>query len=554
MVKLFKHTIIILTKAQNNIFSAAFVIMVTVMLSRFLGLFRDRLLAGRFSPDELGIYYAAFRIPNMIFELLVMGALATAFIPVFTGYLDTKGKEKAFEMASMVINAGILLFALFSIPICIFSDPISRILAPGFTNDQVILMSSFTRIMVLAQVFPLIIGNFFTGILQSYRNFIIPSIAPVVYNIGIIFGIILLTPFIGLYAPVIGVVIGSVLFVLVQIPLVLSYGYSHKWSFTFNHPGIYEVGKLMLPRTLGLAVSQIDTTFDLILSSLLGAAAVTVFNFAQHLQQVPIGLFGASIAQAALPTLSSLYAQKDSENFKTIFLSAYNQILFAVIPLSVILIVLRIPIVRLVFGASTLFDWMSTVSTGKTLALFSISLFAQALVNLLARAFYAMHDSRTPVIIGTISVAVNTVLSVLFVMYYHMDVWSLGLSTSISSTINLILLLYYLDIKVGYFNRYALLVTPFKILLSGLVAGVALYIPIKLLDQLVFDTTKTLNLFMLTSISTFFGMTVYFFLAWFMDVPHVDIMFKLWNKVKNLRRGVFMDTTSEMVNVVEREI
>lgn len=553
MVKLFKHTFAFFSKSQNDILSASSVIMMTVALSRVLGLFRDRLLAGRFTPTELGVYYAAFRLPNMIFELLVMGALSTAFIPVFTTYIETKDKEKAFKMAASVINIGILLFAIGSVPILLFAKQVSYLLAPGFNDEQLTLMASFTQIMIVAQVFPLIIGNFLTGMLQSFRNFLLPSLAPVVYNVGIIAGIIFLSPVFGLYAPVIGVVIGAVLFVLVQIPLIITLGYRHSMHFSLKDPGTRLVGKLMLPRTLGLAVSQIDTTVDLVLSTLLGAAAVTTFNFAQHLQQLPIGLFGASIAQATLPTLSSCFAKKNMDEFKRIFLSSFHQILFLVIPLSAIFIVLRIPMVRLVFGASTLFDWGSTVVTGKALAYFSISLFAQAGVHLLARSFYALHDTRTPVLIGAFSVMINVVLSVLFIVFWHLDVWTLGLSTSISSITNMVLLLYFLDRHVGGFDRYQLIFPTFKIVLSGLVTGVALYIPLKLLDQLVFDTTRTFNLLLLTGVSTMIGLSVYFFLAWFLDVPQVALVWKLFTKAKHIA-PVAIDTTQEMVNVQEKEI
>jgi putative peptidoglycan lipid II flippase len=528
--------------------------MVTVFLSRILGLLRDRLLAARFTPDELGIYYAAFRIPNMIFELLVMGALATAFIPVFTTILSKKGKDQAFRMASSIINIGLIIFALFSLPIIFFPREISLILAPGFSESEIMKMSSFTKIMVVAQVFPLILGNFFTGILQSFKNFIIPALAPIVYNVGIIIGIIFLTPLIGLYAPVYGVVIGAVLFTLIQIPLVLNLGYRHFWRVSLKDEGIKEVGKLMLPRTVGLAVSQIDTTIDLILSSLLGAASVTIFNFAQHLQQVPVGLFGASIAQAALPHLSSFYAEEERQEFRKIFLSSFHQILFLVIPASSILIVLRIPVVRLVFGASTLFDWESTVATGKTLAFFSLSLFAQSLVQLLARGFYALHDTKTPVVVGVFSVLLNTILSVILVIFYHQGVYALGLSTSIASITQMFILLFYLDRKIGSFDRYTLIIPTIKILLSGLVTGVALYIPIKLLDQLVFDTTRTINLLLLTGIATFAGLSVYLFLSWFLEVPQMNVVVKMIERARRLKKGVMIDATGEVVNIQESKI
>lgn len=528
--------------------------MTAVAVSRILGLLRDRLLAAQFTPGELGVYYAAFRLPNMIFELLVMGALATAFIPVFTAHLTTKGTKDAFAMASSVINIGLLIFGIFSVPMVIFAKQLCHLLAPGFDTNQITLMASFTQIMILAQVFPLIIGNFFTGILQSCRNFLLPALAPIVYNLGIIIAILTLTPFIGLYAPVIGVVLGAIFFAVIQVPTVVALGYKHDLRFSWSDQGTREVGKLMLPRTLGLAVSQIDTTIDLVLSTLLGASAVTVFNFALHLQQLPIGLFGASIAQATLPSLSSYFAQKNLDEFKKIFISSFHQILFLVIPFSAILVVLRIPMVRLVFGASVLFDWESTVATGKTLAFFSLSLFAQALVHLLARTFYAMHDSRTPVVIGAFSVIINTVLSLLFILVYHYQVWSLGLSSSIASIVNMIFLLIFLDRKVGSISRFQLLFPAFKIFLAGLVAGIALYIPIKLLDQLVFDTTKTISLIMLTGVSTVIGLSVYIFFAWFLEVPQVAILTKIFQRLKEPRRGVVIDTTQEVVNVQQKEI
>ena len=551
MVKIIRNTLTILTRREKNILSAASVIMTAVAFSRVLGLLRDRLLAARFSPEDLGVYYAAFRLPNMIFELLVMGALATAFIPVFTSYLDTKSKEEANRLASSVINLGLVLFFFLSLPLMFFTSEISRKLAPGFNEEQIKLMVSFTRIMIIPQVFPLIIGNFLTGILQSYRNFLVPALAPVAYNLGIIAGILFLTPLFGLYAPVFGVVLGALLFVLIQIPTILSYGYRHQLSFDYHHPGVRTIGKLMGPRTLGLAVSQIDTTIDLVLSTLLGASSVTVFNFAQHLQQLPIGLFGVSISQASLPALSSAAARKDLPEFKKIILSSFHQILFLVMPLSSILIVLRIPLVRLVFGSSTLFDWGATVATGLTLAYFSVSLFAQSLVHLLARGFYALHDSRTPVAVGAAAVLINTVLSVLFILVYKLPVWSLGLSASVASIFNMFLLLIFMIKRIGNFSFDELIFPMFKIFLSGLVAAFALYIPIKVLDQLVFDTTRTFNLMVLTGISTFCGMAVYLFIAWFLDVPQIAVIFKIFQRLKPKEKGILLDTPQEVVNLQE---
>ncbi|MCL5095913.1 MAG: murein biosynthesis integral membrane protein MurJ [Patescibacteria group bacterium] len=539
ITKLFSHQ-------HQTIIGAAMVIMGTVFASRILGLLRDRMLAARFSPEELGVYFAAFRLPNLVFELLVMGAVSVAFIPVFTDYRNSKEKDKAWQLASSVINIGLLAFGLLTIPLFIFSTQICRLIAPGFNENQISQMIIFTRIMLLAQVFPLIIGNFLTGILQSFKHFLIPALAPVAYNLGIILGILFFTPVFGLYGPVFGVVLGAVLFMLIQIPLTKSLGFRYFWSFNFSDPGVREIGKLMLPRTFGLAVSQIDTTVDLILSTLLGARMVTIFSFAQHLQQLPVGLFGVTIAQAALPTLVEVKSKDNLEEFKATFLASLHQILFLVLPATAILVVLRIPIVRLVFGAAR-FDWAATVLTGKTLAFFSFSLFAQATIQLLARGFYALYDSKTPVIIGIVAVAVNTILSIYFIQFLKLPIWGLGLSTSVASVFNAIFLLLFLDRKVKTFNRGHLIFPAIKIFLASLITGVCLYIPMKLLDQLVFDTTKTVSLILLTGTVTIIGISVYIFLAWFFKIEEVVVFFNLAKKVTKVRQ-ILIDTSSEVIN------
>ncbi|MBI5449228.1 murein biosynthesis integral membrane protein MurJ [Candidatus Gottesmanbacteria bacterium] len=533
-------------RKQQSIGSAAFVLMVMVFVSRVLGLVRDRMLSARFSPDELGVYFAAFRLPNLLFELLVMGAFTSAFIPVFTKYIVKNQEQDANRMAATLINISLVVLAVLMIPLLVWTREISEFLAPGFSLAQIDQMIIFTRIMMLSQVVPLLVGNFFTGILQSYNLFLVPALAPVVYNVGIIAGIIFLSPAFGLYAPVIGVGAGAVLFFLIQIPLIMAVGYRHRLIADIEHKGVREVAALIGPRTFGLAVSQIDTTVDLMLATLLGARMVTIFNFAQHLQQLPVGLFGTTIAQAALPTLSLASVKDDVESFKRSLLSAMHQILFFVLPVSVLFIVLRIPIVRLVFGASR-FDWAATVATGMTLSTFSISLFAQSLTHVLARGFYALYDTKIPVTIGVIAIGINTVFSILFIQYYKLPIWSLGLSTSIASFVNAGVLLVLLDRRLNNFSRRELLLPPLQMMIAALIAGVIIYIPLKLLDQLVFDTTRTFGLFLLTGISGLLGLTMYLFIAWVLGVGEVHSFIRLLKKVR--RSGtVLLTPASEVVN------
>lgn len=534
------------SKKQTTIGSAAGVLALMVLVSRVLGLVRDRLLSSYFAPEELGVYFAAFRIPNVIFELLVMGALTAAFIPVYTKYLADNRERDAERLATVLINLSVIILAIVAIPLFIAAPAISRLLAPGFDEAQIVQMSTYTRFILLFQVGPLLIGNVLTGILQSHSLFLVPAAAPVFYNVGIIIGTVALSSVWGLWGPIVGVAIGAVLFAAIQIPLVIRLGYRHTLDIDPKLPGVQEVGRLMGPRTLGLAIAQIDITVDLMLASLLGARMVTIFNFAQHLQQLPVGLFGTTIAQAALPSLSQFAAKDKKEEFIATIHAAIHQILFWVLPASVLFMVLRIPVVRLVFGASR-FDWAATVDTGMTLSAFSVSLFAQALIHILARGFYALYDSKTPVGVGIVTVILNSVLSTLFILVFHLPVWSLGLSTSIASIINATALLYLLDKKMRGIISRVLVVPAIKMGIAAAVTGAALYVPLKLLDQLVFDTTRTFGLLFLTGISAGLGIVTYFFLSWVLGVTQVYSVLKVTRKITAFR-GFFLEPAQEVVN------
>jgi len=533
------------TKKQSSVRSAATILMAMVFASRVLGLIRDRLLAARFSPDELGVYLAAFRMPNFLFELLVMGALTSAFIPVYTKYISQGKQEEAWRISATLINVSVILLLVVAVPLLLWTKQISSLIAPGFNQIEIEQMVEFTRFIVVLQVLPLLIGNFFTGILQSHSMFFLPALAPVVYNLGIIVGIIAFSGRFGLWAPVFGVGVGACLFMGIQIPSLLKLGYRHKAVFDVKNEGVKEIGKLMVPRTAGLAVSQIDTTVDLMLSTLLGARMVTVFTFAQQLQQLPIGLFGATVAQAAFPLLSQASASENKEQYVKTITSALNQIVFFIMPVSVLFIVLRIPIVRLVFGASR-FDWQATVLTGMTLSAFSVSLSAQALSQLVTRGFFALYDTMTPMIIGIITIAMNTILSIIFIQVMHLPVWALGLSTTIASFFNVIFLLIYLERRIGTKLLKQLLATPAKIIVASLLTGVALYIPLKLFDQLVFDTTRTFGLFLLTGVSGMIGGSVYMFLVWMFGVTEAKSFLAMLTKFRHPKQ-IIIEPANEVV-------
>lgn len=516
-----KNIFSLLYSRQTSILSGAVVIMTTMLLSKVLGLIRDRLLAHVFSPDKIDIFWAAFRLPDLIFQIVILGALSVAFIPVFTEELGSRGKEKAFEMARAVLNMFLAIFILATVLIYFLAQPIiAHFIAPGFALEKQMQVVSLTRIILFGQVI-LVLGSFFIGISQSFQRFIIPSLAPVFYNFGIILGVVFLSKSFGIMGAALGVVLGASLHVLVQVPLIWSLGFRFKLSLNFFHSGVKEIIQLMSVRTLGLAAEQVNETVGVALASLVSIGSVTYLTFAQHLQVVPIGLFGATLAQAALPILAYERARGKIEEFKITILTTLHQILFLTLPATAILIVIRIPVVRLVFGASQ-FDWEATVLTGATLAFLSVGLAAQAIALLLVRGFYALKDTKTPVAVSLIVVSLNILLSVYFIVFLKLDVWSIGLANSISTVTSGVLLFWALHFKVGKFNLKAVLNPFLKMLMATIIMGMALYIPIKLLDQVIFDTTRTINLLALTSLSAIFALSIYVLLVRFLQVRELD--------------------------------
>jgi putative peptidoglycan lipid II flippase len=524
-----KSLLSLLSARQNSILSGAFVLMVTVFASRFLGLIRNRLLVHNFDTTQTDIFLGAFKLPDLLFQLLIFGTLSVAFIPTFTEIVSKKGDEEAFDFASKVLNLSMLLFAVLAVVCFIFVDQFNSILLPGFDGARKELANQLTRVILFSEIL-LVVGSFFIGIANSYQRFIFSALAPLFYNLGIILGIGILSQYWGLFGPAIGTVIGAALHVLIQIPVIKSLGYKYTFSFDFFNSGVRDLFRLMSIRNIGLVAEQINDAVGVALASLVSASSITLLTFAQQLQAVPIGLFGATIAQAALPVLSRETASQEKGLFRYTLLTTMHQILFLTLPAAAILIVLRIPVVRLVFGASQ-FDWADTVLTGRTVAMFSVGLVAQSIVLLLVRGFYALKDVRTPVIVSITSVFINISLSLIFVKGLGLDVWSLGLAYAVSMNFSMFALLFFLNREAGGFSKRALIVPAIKMLFAAVIAAIALYVPIKSLDQLVFDTTKTVNLIILTSIASAFGLFVYLLMVWVLKVKELMTFIELLKKV-----------------------
>jgi putative peptidoglycan lipid II flippase len=514
--KLLKNGKNLFLSRQSSILGAASVLMATVAISRVLGLVRSRLLAQYFTPEEAAVYFAAFRLPDLVYNLLIFGALSVAFIPVFSRLVETEGRQKAFHFAEGLLTLGLLLFGLASLLAIIFAPTISLVIAPGFNENQREEMISLSRLLFGAQ-FLFVIGGLLTSVLQTFKHFLIPALSGILYNVGIIIGIVVLTPYLGINGVVVGVLIGAALYVLIQLPLAYKVGFRFKWSSDFSQPGVREVWKLMLPRTIAIAGDQLRTTFNLSLASIISVGSVTMLTLAQQLYLVPVGLFVATMAQAVLPVLSKLEAKGDKQSFVKTLVTSLHQVIFLILPAAVILIVLRIPVVRLAFGADQ-FTWEATVLTGKTVAMLAIGLAAEAVIVMLMRAYYALHDTATPVKIALIGLLIDVLASVIGVFVFGLDVWVLGLSSTIGGIFSAIVMFVLINQRVGGLWSREFFSPFFRMLVAAFVMAVSLYIPIKLLDQVVFDTTRTINLLVLTGIAGSCGMIMYLILTRLLQV------------------------------------
>lgn len=506
-------------------------------MSQVLGLVIKRLLVSIFgASNTLGIYNYASILPDTIFQLTIAAALASAFIPVFSEYI-VKGKEKeGHKMASTLLSVGLVIFLFISILLGIFAPTSIGIfnLGANFSPEDMILMTNLMRIIIVGQML-FIIGTFFTAMLQSYNHFFIPGIAAAMYNLGIIIGIFFLHSYFGIYSAPIGVIIGSLIFIIVQIPLARKMGFHFRPSFSYlRSDGIQKILRLMWPRTIQVGIQQAGTISIAATIAFMSdpGRMHLLFDYAKVIMFAPVSLIGFSIAQASFPVLSR---EKNSlENFKLTFISSFKQMLYLILPISIIILILRIPIVRLLYGAD-MFDWDATVLTGRTLAFLSLSIFAQGLIVLFYRAFYALHNSMIPLITSAASTTFLMVLGYIMVVLNDMGIESIALAFSLANLLQLILLFILLDRKTGGFDKKSLLKSLTKFFFATVMTAFALYIPIKLLDQLVFDTTLTINLIILTGISSFAGLSFYLFLTWLFNIREANTYIEICKNIGNWR-------------------
>lgn len=521
-------------RRQSNILSAAFVIMVAYAASGLLGLVRNRLLAERFFSGheaQLDAYFAAFVLPDTIFQLLILGALSAAFIPVFTEYLR-RNREEAWHVASASMTAIIILFLAISFTLFVFAVPASKILAPNFSPELIQLTARLIRVMLIAQFF-FALSSFMTGIIQSHHRFLIPAIAPVFYNFGIILGIILLSPVFGIYGAAVGVVIGALMHFAIQFPLALRLGFRFRLSRDFSHPGVKKIRRLMPARAATLAIGQLERVIAVSVASSLAAGTIAIFNFARSLYLLPINLVGSAVGQASFPALSHAHEDGHEQFVKTVS-STLLYVIFLALPISAILLVLRIPAVRLSFGAKQ-FPWEATLTTGRAVAIFALSMPAQTINQFLIRVFYSAQNTRTPLYTAAFVTLLMAILAPILAHGLNLGVVGIVLAIVIADVVNMVLLFILLEKNITHHLLRHVAPGAAKIVFATILMGIFLWVPLRILDRLVFDTTRTVPLIAVTGLTSVIGISVYLFLSWILGIEQLSAIKSLILRLRKIR-------------------
>ncbi len=509
---------------------AAIIIGGFTLLSRIIGFVRSSLFASFLGPgDTLDTYYAAFRIPDLIFNLLILGTISAAFIPTFIELLQTD-KQRAYKVANSILNFSLISITLICGIIFLFAPQFVRLIVPGFEGIKHENTVFLTRLLLLSPII-FTFSNVTSSILNSQKKFLMVSLAPIFYNLGIIFGFLFLYPKYGLIGWGAGVLFGALLHVLVQIPQSRSLGFIYRPVLDLKDPAIKKIGQLFLPRVFGIDLTNISLIIATIIGSTLASGSISIFNLANDLQAVPLGIFAFSLSLASFPILSELYAQKNFVKFYQTLAKSISQILFFMIPITVITLLFRAYIVRLGFGRGE-FNWDHTILTFSTLGMFSFSLFSQSLTPLLSRAFYAQQNTKIPVVVNAIAMLINGIASYTLAKVFHLGVIGLAAGFSIASIFNALCLF---SIQRHRLQKFAptiiaefdtLIFTPvYKTLLSSMFLGLVSYISLYLIAPLV-NTDTTIGILIQSGIASLLGVLAFLFTAVKLKLQEVNFILK----------------------------
>ncbi len=424
---------------STNLFRATLVVMSGYLVSKLVGIVREPLIARAFGTGEsLDAYYAAFNIPDLLFTLIAGGALATAFIPLFTEALSQRGRDEAWRMASAVINLVLLSTVVLALVVALFAPQIvACCLAPGFSAAQQNLTVDLMRLILISTIVFALAGVLM-GILNAQQHFASPAFAPALYNLGIIGGTIFLAPRFGVYGLAYGVIIGSLLHLSSHFPPLLRQGIRYQPTLMLRDPLIWQLGQLMGPRILALGVIKINTLVATNLASRLEAGSVSALNFAWLVMQIPETIIATAIATALFPTLSQYAVTGQHDQLRAAMARALRSILLLSVPALLGLLLLGRPVVQLLFQGGR-FNVESTNAVVWALNFYALGLLGHSFLEIGSRVFYAQKDTLTPLIAATFAMFINAILAIMLMNVLGHGGIALANSIAVSFEVSLLL-------------------------------------------------------------------------------------------------------------------
>ncbi len=502
---------------QKQVTRAAGVIGFATIITRTLGFLRDMVIALKFGAGlEADAYFVAFRIPSMLRRLVGEGALTAAFIPVFVEERQ-QSPERAWQLANTVITLLCIILALITFLGMVFTPYIVKIIAPGFDKvpEKFALTTTLTRI-TFPYIFFISLAALAMGILNSLQHFFSSALAPMMLNISLISCALFLSPH--LETPVtglaIGVLIGGITQLLFQIPALRKREFRYRISVDWKNPAVQKVGLLLLPAFFGLAVNQISVFANTLLASYLSEGSVSYLFYSYRLTEFPLGIFGMAISTAILPTMSAQSAQGDYGSLVETLSFALRLVLFITIPSMVGLIVLRVPIVTLLFERGY-FTRQDTLATAQAVLYYTIGLSAIAGGRIIVPVFYSLKDTATPVKCAAASVGLNILFSLLLMGPLQHN--GLALATTLSSFVNFFLLLWFLRKRLGQIGWRNIAVSAGKVAFAALLMGLCC-IPL---------VNTALPAAVVVLVDVIIGIAVFLISTWLLKVEELFFLQKL---------------------------